>query len=208
MVYRVTIWPVTLQSAIMTTTSASSPVEPFVLADHPVLDMLNTLAALDGAPLEFWRSDKDVRAWLVRTGWDLPSTRFPKGELLKAALTLREAVRGLVERRKAGGQGSPEVLNRFLATPSHLRLDCSTSGELRLEKVRAATTAEQYLAPLAEAAAKLLVEGDFNLVRQCEHPDCVLWFYDRTKSHRRRWCSMALCGNRYKVAEFRKRKQQ
>ena len=43
------------------------------------------------------------------------------------------------------------------------------------------------------------------LIRECEHPDCVLWFYDRTKSHRRRWCSMALCGNRHKVAEFRKR---
>jgi predicted RNA-binding Zn ribbon-like protein len=32
-------------------------------------------------------------------------------------------------------------------------------------------------------------------------------FYDRTKSHKRRWCSMALCGNRHKVAEFRKRRQ-
>ncbi|MNR58262.1 CGNR zinc finger [compost metagenome] len=74
--------------------------------------------------------------------------------------------------------------------------------------MRVSATAEQYLAPLAEMAAQLLVEGDFNLVRECEHPDCVLWFYDRTKSHRRRWCSMALCGNRHKVAEFRKRKQQ
>ncbi|MNH42693.1 CGNR zinc finger [compost metagenome] len=77
-----------------------------------------------------------------------------------------------------------------------------------MEKVRVAETAEQYLAPLAESAAELMAEGDFDLVRVCEHPDCVLWFYDRTKSHRRRWCSMALCGNRHKVAEFRKRKQQ
>lgn len=192
----------------MTTAASSPPLEPFVLADHPVLDMLNTLAALDGAPLEFWRSDEDVQAWLERTGWEPPTAHFARGELLQAALTLREAVRGLVEQRKAGGQGSPDVLNRFLAAPSHLRLDWSASGEPRLEKVRASATAEQYLAPLAEAAAQLLVDGDFNLVRECEHPDCVLWFYDRTKSHRRRWCSMALCGNRHKVAEFRKRKQQ
>jgi predicted RNA-binding Zn ribbon-like protein len=192
----------------MTTAAPPVPLEPFVLADHPVLDMLNTLAAMDGAPLEFWRSDEDVQAWLERTGWDLPEARFARGELLQAALALREAVRALVEQRKAGGQGSPDVLNRFLATPSHPRLDWSASGEPRLETVRATATAEQYLAPLAEAAAELLVEGDFNLVRECEHPDCVLWFYDRTKSHRRRWCSMALCGNRHKVAEFRKRKQQ
>ncbi|MDH4563704.1 ABATE domain-containing protein [Pseudomonas sp. BN411] len=192
----------------MTTAASSSPLEPFVLADHPVLDMLNTQAAVDGAPLEFWRSDEDVRAWLALTGWGLPEASFAKGELLKAAVTLREAVRELVEQRKAGGQGAPDVLNRFLGTPSHLRLDWSANGDLRLEKVRTSATAEQYLAPLAEAAAELLVEGDFNLVRECEHPDCVLWFYDRTKSHRRRWCSMALCGNRHKVAEFRKRKQQ
>ncbi|QCW28702.1 hypothetical protein FE772_10180 [Lysobacter enzymogenes] len=62
------------------------------------------------------------------------------------------------------------------------------------------------LAPLGEAAAQLLAELDFALVRQCEHSDCVLWFHDTTKSHRRRWCAMALCGNRHKVSEFRKRR--
>lgn len=192
----------------MTTAESTVPLEPYVLADHPVLDLLNTRAVVDGASSEFLHSDADVEAWLTRTGWDLPVARFDKGALLQAALTLREAVRELVERRKAGSQGSPDVLNRFLAAPSHPRLDWPAGGEPRLEKVRMAGSAEQYLAPLAEAAAQLLVEGDFALVRVCEHPDCVLWFYDRTKSHRRRWCSMALCGNRHKVAEFRKRKQQ
>ncbi|NEJ40784.1 CGNR zinc finger domain-containing protein, partial [Rhizobium ruizarguesonis] len=38
--------------------------------------------------------------------------------------------------------------------------------------------------------------------------DCTLFFLDTTKSHRRRWCSMALCGNRMKVAAFRSRKQE
>ncbi|MFB4394524.1 MULTISPECIES: CGNR zinc finger domain-containing protein [unclassified Pseudomonas] len=188
--------------------NTTTPLEPFVLADHPVLDMLNTRAASDGTLVDFWRNDEDVRAWLARTGWGLPAASFAEGELHMAAVALREAVRELVEKRKRHEPGSPQVLNRFLATPGHPRLVWSASGEPHLETVRAADTAEQYLAPLAEAAANLLVEGDFNLVRECEHPDCVLWFYDRTKSHRRRWCSMALCGNRHKVAEFRKRKQQ
>jgi len=96
--------------------------EPFVLADHPVLDMLNTQAIVEGQVTDFWRSDAD-----------------------------------------------------------------------------------QLLAPLAEQAGELIATGDFTLVRQCEHSECILWFYDRTKSHRRRWCSMALCGNRHKVAEHRKR---
>jgi predicted RNA-binding Zn ribbon-like protein len=64
------------------------------------------------------------------------------------------------------------------------------------------------LMPIGEAIARLLVEGDFDLVRQCESTDCTLWFYDRTKSHHRRWCSMSMCGNRAKVAAFRARQKR
>jgi predicted RNA-binding Zn ribbon-like protein len=34
-----------------------------------------------------------------------------------------------------------------------------------------------------------------------------LWFSDQTKSHQRRWCSMEMCGNRHKVAAYRKRRR-
>jgi predicted RNA-binding Zn ribbon-like protein len=43
-------------------------------------------------------------------------------------------------------------------------------------------------------------------VRKCEAHDCTLLFEDATRSGRRRWCSMALCGNRMKVAAFRARR--
>jgi len=63
----------------------------------------------------------------------------------------------------------------------------------------------KILQSLINAAAELIGAGDFALVKRCEHPECVYWFYDNTKSRRRRWCSMALCGNRYKVAQHRLR---
>ncbi|MEN0036847.1 MAG: CGNR zinc finger domain-containing protein [Cellvibrio sp.] len=78
-------------------------------------------------------------------------------------------------------------------------------GNWNLVRTANGETAKALLGPVAEAVAQLLVEGNFELVKQCEHPDCILWFYDRTKAHKRRWCSMALCGNRYKAAQFRKR---
>lgn len=186
-----------------------SPLEPYVLADHPVLDMLNTRANVDGVPFEFWQGDADVERWLVRLGWAEEGAVpvFEEGALLGAARGLREVIRVLLEQRKAGHQGDPAALNAFLRKAvSHPQLAWPAPGELRLERQRKVQTAEQFLAPIAEAAATLLVEGDFGLVRTCEHPECVLWFYDRTKGHKRRWCSMALCGNRHKVAEFRKRK--
>ncbi|MGA9700976.1 CGNR zinc finger domain-containing protein [Pseudomonas sp.] len=189
------------------TTAAS--VEPYVLADNPVLDMLNTRANVDGQPFEFWQSDGDVERWLVRLGWAEEGAIpvFEPGALLAAAVQLREVVRVLLEQRKAGNQGDPAALNGFLRKAvSHPQLAWPAPGELRLERQRKLQTPEQFLSGIAEAAAGLLVDGDFNLIRTCEHPECVLWFYDRTKAHKRRWCSMALCGNRFKAAQFRKRK--
>ena len=188
-------------------TTASS--EPYVLADDPVLDMLNTLANIDGVPWDFWQADADVAAWLTRVEWveqgSIPG--FEPGALLSAARELREVIRDLVAARKARQPGNPAALNAFLRKAvSHPQLVWPATEAPRLERQRKQQTAEQFLAPIAEAAATLLVEGDFNLIRRCEHPECILWFYDRTKAHKRRWCSMALCGNRHKVAEFRKRK--
>lgn len=187
----------------------AAPSEPYVLADDPVLDMLNTLANIDGVPWDFWQGDVDVAAWLVRLRWveqdNLPE--FAPGALLRAARELREVIRELLALRKAQQPGNPAALNAFLRKAvSHAQLVWPACEAPRLERQRKQQTAEQFLAPIAEAAARLLVEGDFNLIRRCEHPECILWFYDRTKAHKRRWCSMALCGNRHKVAEFRKRK--
>lgn len=187
----------------------TAPSEPYVLADDPVLDMLNTLANIDGVPWDFWQADADVAAWLTRVEWveqdSIPG--FEPGALLSAARELREVIRDLVAARKARQPGNPAALNAFLRKAvSHPQLVWPATEAPRLERQRKQQTAEQFLAPIAEAAATLLVEGDFKLIRRCEHPECILWFYDRTKAHKRRWCSMALCGNRHKVAEFRKRK--
>ncbi|WP_438868544.1 CGNR zinc finger domain-containing protein [Pseudomonas sp. L1(2025)] len=190
-------------------TPAATPLEPYVLADEPVLDMLNTLANIDGVPRDFWQADADVQRWLVRLHWahegGIPI--FADGALLRAARELREVIRELVAARKHGQAGNPAALNGFLRKAvSHPQLLWPASGAPQLERQRNVQTAEQFLSPIAEAAANLLVAGDFNLIRRCEHPECILWFYDRTKAHKRRWCSMALCGNRHKVAQFRKRK--
>ncbi len=187
--------------------------EPFLIADHPALDLMITRARADGTEVDFLRSDADVARWLKKTGWLAEGAvlRFERNALLDAARALREAIRPLVAWRKEGKRPEAAVLkplNRFLAA-GHTRPEWVWDGEggPRLEKRREARTPEQVLAPLAESAAELLSAGDFGLVRCCADSECVLWFYDRTKSHRRRWCSMAVCGNRNKVAAFRQRKQ-
>ena len=181
--------------------------EPLLVADHPALDLLNTEAGSEEQYVDFWRSGEDVLRWLARCGIDVGqvSDRTAGDALLRDAKELRRIARELVERRKQGERGNPERINRYLAMmQSTPVLEWNEDGP-RLERLLPAPSPQQALGRVAESVAELLANGQFEYVRQCEHPDCVLWFYDRTKSHRRRWCSMALCGNRHKASEFRKR---
>jgi predicted RNA-binding Zn ribbon-like protein len=75
-----------------------------------------------------------------------------------------------------------------------------TSSGYQMEFRAKYTEPEHLLGPIAESAARLLSDGDLSLVKKCQNPDCVLYFYDTTKNHGRRWCSMTACGNRAKVA--------
>lgn len=61
------------------------------------------------------------------------------------------------------------------------------------------------LAPIARSTAGLAVSGRGVEVRRCANPRCVLFFRDGSRARRRRWCSMAVCGNRMKVAAHARR---
>jgi predicted RNA-binding Zn ribbon-like protein len=189
----------------------AASVEPLFVADHPALDLLNTVLLVDGQLTDVLQSDDDVLRWLVTGGLVDPRASVPvrRGRsLLSAARALRELVRELVRQKQAGERLDVAAFNAFLAQgkQDHVLVQ-ERAGRVRLEQRFASDTPEQLLMPLALAAADLLAHGDFDLVRTCESEDCVLQFYDRTKSHRRRWCSMATCGNRHKVQMFRERKR-
>jgi len=121
---------------------------------------------------------------------------------------LREVIRQAVLARKRGDAIDTAHLNALTRhMSSHLEL-VPHAGGMHAERRYEGDASWRALAPLGEAAISLLADGDFSLVRECEHEECSLWFYDRTKSHRRRWCSMAMCGNRHKVSRFRERQSK
>jgi predicted RNA-binding Zn ribbon-like protein len=190
--------------------TAIHPGNPVILriGDHPALDFLNTTVMENGVLTDRLQSDSDVLHWLSAMGFDSPrSIAFMPGTLLKTARTVREALRSAVERTKAGEPLNLRYWNALLAkSPSRLAVTLH-DGHTGVERRWSSDTPEQVLGPLLESGMDLLISGDFNLIRHCEDHSCVLWFYDRTKSHRRRWCSMSACGNRNKVAAFRERQQ-
>lgn len=178
------------------------------VGDHLAMDLLNTEARSQGEVVDFWNSGADVLRWLQRHDVVPRSAGKPvvAADLLTQARKLRTQARELIARRKEGKIGNVRGLNEYLhAYLSAPHLERDSEGNFTLARIAHGDDVGSLLGPVAEAVARLLAESDFALVKQCEHPDCILWFYDRTKSHKRRWCSMAQCGNRYKASQFRKR---
>lgn len=179
-----------------------------MVGDHLAMDLLNTEARNDSELVDYWKSGGDVLRWLARHGIAPAPEASPvdDAELLSQGKSLRTLARQLIAQRKEETLGDISGLNKYLhAYLSAPHLASDSEGKLALTRIARGEAVASLLGPVAEAVAQLLAEGDFALVKQCAHPECVLWFYDRTKAHKRRWCSMALCGNRYKAAQFRNR---
>lgn len=193
----------------MVRTTLTETSSPPVIGDHLALDLLNTEVRLDGRLVDLWRNGDDVLAWLSGHP-DAPAIAqrqaIDRDHLIEAARALRAEARVLVQRFKEGAPIDPGALNAVLdAYRTTTRLAHDGNGRLVLARVPQCDPVAAVLGPVAEAVATLLAQGDPALVKRCESPACVFWFYDRTKARRRRWCSMALCGNRHKAARFRER---
>lgn len=67
---------------------------------------------------------------------------------------------------------------------------------------------ERALRLIVEAAEALLLNGRLDRIHNCGGDACEWMFIDLSKNGRRRWCSMATCGNEAKVKKFRKQKNK
>jgi predicted RNA-binding Zn ribbon-like protein len=128
--------------------------------------------------------------------------------VLLRILRFRESLRAIfsaIVQRKPFPKVWVEPVNEILRiTEGHDEL--VREGEIwRLQFTARESGLEWLLAAIARSAADLLVEGADAPIRRCANPSCRLFFYDHSRTHRRRWCSMARCGNRHKVASFMKR---
>jgi len=95
-----------------------------------------------------------------------------------------------------------EPLNEILRiTEGHDEL-VAQAGVWKIEFVAREGGLDWLLAAVARSGAEIIAEGARARLRLCANPHCGLFFYDNSRTRRRRWCSMAVCGNRSKVAAF------
>jgi predicted RNA-binding Zn ribbon-like protein len=191
------------------------------LGNELVLDFLNTRPIQDRKPMELLPDFGAVLRWFQAADlldseqvahferqWKGTTEAQKATEVMK---DLRERWREEIlawEGGRAIRSQTLDELNRVMGMHPMLT---------RLTKSRTAYSTKLWfevrepadlLAPLAHSAATLFATGDRKRVRKCAN--CLLHFHDTSKKGTRRWCSMQLCGNRFKVAAYavRRRRQR
>lgn len=128
--------------------------------------------------------------------------------LLSRSVRLRDALRrafGAMVRKEGIAREWAEPINQILRiTEGHDEL-VFEGNAWKMEFQAREGGLDWLLAAVARSAAEILVEGTQARLRICGNPACGLFFSDNSRTHRRRWCSMAICGNRHKVASFARR---
>jgi predicted RNA-binding Zn ribbon-like protein len=194
--------------------SAHRPAFVFI-GEHPAIDFANTRVVDRGAPAELFLSWADVAEWLSQAKLiagekvDLPEVSATRA--LKAVIEFRQAWESVLAELVSGGKVSDAFLERLNALLSlnafHETLRRDGKNGFRIVPSPSQLRGEKFsLYLIAHQIADFLARANLNYLHRCANTtSCVLYFYDTTKNHRRQWCSVATCGNRHKVAQFRKR---
>jgi predicted RNA-binding Zn ribbon-like protein len=193
------------------------------IADSLGLDFLNSIATPVDTPVDWLDSGDGLLRWLAQAklvpanALDELKVRAMPGELDKVAdqaRALREWFRRFVHKHmgrplppKALQELGPlnKLLQRDEAFSQISRHHGRDGGRFELRAMRNWRSPESLLLPIGHALAEFVCEEDFATVKACEGHSCTLVFADHTRRRARRWCSMAICGNRAKQAAHRNR---
>ena len=194
--------------------------EPFLFVGGRLwLDFVNTQFADKGQSVDLLSEFEALLRWLTAAQAADAETlenaaawsRRDQEDIRRYALRLRSVLRQLAERLARGediGDAALALVNEVLGSQRNsVQLARTATGyETALHPEWVSRLA--LLAPLAASVADTLTGDDLTRLRKCENPACLLYFYDTSKNHARRWCSMEMCGNRHKAAAHYQRSRQ
>jgi predicted RNA-binding Zn ribbon-like protein len=187
-----------------------------VLGGRLCLDFVNTLDPWYGDErIDYIPDYQALSEWAVHIGCSAARDQkimrglaedFPleAAAVHQRAIDLRADLHALLRRDRAAGNSRALLgLNRELRR-SGRHLTIVRSGPAYELTFAFEEELDAMLWPIARSAAELLSSPrDLARVRECDGVDCGWIFIDTSKSGRRRWCSMDICGNRAKVERHR-----
>jgi predicted RNA-binding Zn ribbon-like protein len=160
---------------------------------------------LQEADSDEFTTPNTLGAWLVAHGL-MPAGQAAEAADLKHAIALREAMRGLIGVNTGGAAYPLDVatLNEA-AIASRLRPRFGSDGRPRLEPETGGVLGA--MGRLVAAGTRAMATEDWRRLKLCDRGACRWAFYDQSRNHSSRWCTMASCGNVEKATRFRRRQK-
>lgn len=184
------------------------------IAGHLALDFVNTVAyrADDERREDRLRSADDVVRWANEAQLADRGAMTSAPRIGAAGLERIRAVREELFAAFHALANGTTIPADALARVSDALNECSAKRRLALDDGAVrwvwrsnARSADYLLFPVLSAATALLTSEALPAIRQCEDAGCGWLFLDRSNARKRRWCSMADCGNRNKARNFYRR---
>ncbi|HKE20199.1 MAG TPA: ABATE domain-containing protein [Kofleriaceae bacterium] len=167
------------------------------------LDFAASLAGrLREQPTDLLREPDDLGRWLVAAGLAVRPPAPTRADLV-GARELREALYRLAlscARGRPLAEADRAIVNRWAARPGPAP-QLAAGGALTWR----GAGVPALIAAIARDGVELLGGSDAARIRACAGEGCAVLFLDTSRAGRRRWCSMASCGNQAKVRGFRRR---
>lgn len=198
-----------------------------LFAAHPALDFVNTLddRFLATGPSELLPEYADLLGFMEQAAvlnarqivtLRKKSQSTQASQALARAHELREVLSSAFYEIAAKGRPTTESLKRIeeyaREAGSHRRLVWRRAGPRNVASLRAdwdwgssEDNTELPLWAITQSAVDLLTSQAMTHVHECASSTCRWLFLDTSKNHSRRWCDMAICGNRTKVRRFQAR---
>jgi predicted RNA-binding Zn ribbon-like protein len=146
-------------------------------------------------------STEALRHWLIANGLSPASTRVSRADLA-LTIQLRDALRGLIDRDRAGTQAA-KALNKLTR---ELPLTVDFAGS-RPTLTYEGSAVSRFLADVLAGCVAAGFEGRWSRLKMCAAPDCRWVFHDDSRNSLGRWCNMNVCGNRVKTRNYRARRR-
>ncbi len=185
------------------------------LANWLVIDFINTSPGSELHPADNLPDAHAFKRWLIAGKVKGADSIVLENEDRDRCWSFALAYRALLRKGVAAlvaGKALPNALvpktNMLLAEPDNADRLVEENGVFRLSTAPKFQSPRTLMIPVARSFASLLTEADRKRLRECKNPACGLYFYDTSKSGTRAWCSLERCGNRLRIAAFRKKRAQ
>jgi predicted RNA-binding Zn ribbon-like protein len=142
--------------------------------------------------------------WNLQTEYPLATTTLT--ELLELRALLRRLIETIEQRHIASEDLT--TLNAILLKPSLKRRLIVEQEGYMLETLPEKKDWSWVQAEIAASFVHILTEHEPTRLKICANPYCRGIFYDESRSHTRRYCSIDKCANLWKVRNFRERARQ